>query len=410
MHWCIGLHRKIVGIKYPNNMSEISHLSADSLFVRVPQPEAHVVDSFFDVERVKSASYDELIDTTYFVLNSELLTLAEALCIWEIRLTLILFNDQLSVAKKEAINLNNALYLQENPNTPPPPLSRSVLPLGGSAVSLNDASSRNSDSSGRKERGGVIYPLPKNNNGQVGYLLLILLLRLKSIPNLALVNELYKFCYQVRLKGSSSEAAKVQAKLTGLSYEIIMVLTVTRNFFTLLSFLESLRQDISARSRKLGPDPQYEKYHSNVTLMWITMNLLVRAKDRSYEELREASKEFEKEFTGLASQSLDFFSHVVRNISPVIGGTPKNPLAQSCITLEELVELISKNKITGRIICCTLATWELSNIYLTKLTTEDETSTLQVEVLANGESKLDSVYASIMARWGENVHKVYGLE
>lgn len=384
----------------------MDYLSADSIFVLIPEAVVPA-ESFYDSDFLSQASYSDLVHSTYAVLKENQLAVKEALKVWEIRLTLLLFNNQLSVAKKEAINLNNALYLQENPNATPPVSYRPSALTNSSGVSITEASLT---SGGRRERSSsanLIYPLPKNNEGLIEYPLVVMLLRLRSVPNLALVNELYKLCYQIRLKGTSSEATKVQAKLISLSYEIIMVLTITRNYFTLLSYLDSLRHDVLAKVS----ETQYGEYYSNLTLMWIIINLLIRSRDKTTEEMVEISKEFQKDFdTYVQPETLHCLTHVLQTITPVIGSGDAAVGSEESVTLETIAEQISKKTITARIICCTLATWELSNVHTTELSQENGKVSLVVDAPATGDSKVDPVYSNVMSRWGENIHKVYGIE
>lgn len=388
-------------------MAEIDYLISDSLFAHVPQTNAATIDQFYDLEYVRSASNQELIDCTYYLLRSGQLTIEETLKVWEIRLTLTLFNDQLPLAKREAVNLNNALYIHENPNTQPPPNTSRV----GSNLSANESASLAAHSRAALLN-NVVYPLPKNNNGQIGYRLLLMILRLKSIPNLILVNELYKLCYQMRLKGTSSEAIKVQAKLTNLSYEVIMVLTITRNYFTLISFLNSLRHDVRVKIELAEKGSHNERYHSNVCLLHVIISLLVWTKGKSKTELDQVPKDVTELFNQVDETSLVTLKHVLQTVPSVVGGLdPGNAIKLSeTLTLPKLVEMVWDKKISARVLCCTLATWELSNVHHTELVEEDGKSRLIVETIGDKKSKLDHVYGEIMPRWGQYINKVYGLE
>lgn len=378
-------------------MADTDYLTADSLFAQIPQGSDANIEHFYDPDYVRSASNDQLIDCTYYVLKSGHLTVEEALKVWELRLTLTLFNDQLQLAKREAISLNTALYLRENPNAQPPPASRI-----NSNSSLTDA--------GAQSPQAFIYPLPKNNNGLIEYRLLLMILRLKSVPNLILVNELYKMCYQVRLKGTSSEAVKVQAKLTNLSYEVIMVLTITRNYFTLLSFLVSLRHDITIKSD--GKSSHDKMFYSNICLLQVIITLVVWTKDKAKHELANVPKDVIDLFALVADTSIVLLKHVLLCVSPVVGGVDLHEAAQpdQMLSLAEITELVWSKKILARTICCTLATWELSNVFRTELVEEEGNTRLVVEAVATLDSNLEKVYGEIIPRWGENIHKVYGIE
>lgn len=363
----------------------MSDLSAETLFVQLPQPEAEPID-FFNIDQISAAPLPVLIDGTYHALHSATST-KDALLLWEIRLVLLLFNNQLPVAKKEAINLNNTLYLLENANAP--------KPVG---ASLDDI---------RTAQQSVIYPLPKNNDGEISFLLLILIMRLKSFPNLALVNELYKLCYQLRLRGTISEASTVQSKLMKLSYEVVLVLAITRNYLTLLSFLDSLRSDI-----KLAKSPDNEEasrtYYSNVTLVWLIVNILVHAKEKSGPELLDAiTSAFESTYSEIEDSSWQSLKYVLQTFPPTTTGT--STCSEVDLSLPALVELVSSSTLSTRIICCTLAVWELDLSYTTTLENKDGKMSFSVSAPL-GEAGVEAVYGNVMSRWGEYVHKVFGIE
>lgn len=383
-------------------MADTDYLTKDALFAQIPQDSDATIEHFYDPEYTTSASNQQLIDCTYDVLKNGQLTMEETLKVWELRLTLTLFNDQLHLAKREAIALNNALYMRENPNAQPPPPSRIH-----SNSSLSDTSSQT-----RAPPLTFVFPLPKNNNGLIGYRLLLMILRLKSVPNLILVNELYKMCYQMRLKGASSEAVKVQAKLTNLSYEVIMVLTITRNYFTLLSFLASLRHDIGIKSEFEGRASHDKMFYSNVCLLQVLTTLMVWSKEKSKEEFDQLPQDVVDIFTLVEDTSLVLLKHVLLCVPPVVGGADlhDNLETGAMPTLAEIADLVWNKKILARTICCTLATWELSNVFRTELVEEEGQLRLVVEVVPLLDSKLEQVYAIIMPRWGKYINKVYGIE
>lgn len=386
-------------------MADTSHLCSDSLFSQIPQGNDDTSDLFYDVEYVRSASNQQLIDCTYRQLKSGDLSVEEALKVWEIRLTLTLFNDQLQQAKREAVCLNNALYTFENPNAPPLTASRM-----GSSTSLSDSTSASRGTP--HQYTNVVYPLPKNNDGSIEYRLLLIILRLKSVPNLILVNELYKICYQMRLKGSSSEAIKLQAKLTNLSYEVIMVLTITRNYSTLLSFLNSLRRDVRAKCNNADNGSHNERYLSNVSLIQVLITLFVWTKNKSHEELSDLPPEIAATFELVDETSLASLKHVLQSFSSVVGGPQLDHQIKLSdpLSLSKIAELVYNKQLSARTICCTLATWELSNVFRTELVEDNGKSQLMVETVDEQKSKLDIVYGEIMKRWGRYFNKVYGIE
>lgn len=171
-----------------------TYLTKDSLFLKLPtEPTTNSItlkDLYNDLS-ANPISYDSIINKTYYLLKSSLssspsseLTVQTCLKLWQIRLTCHLFNNNLNYAKKELINLNNSLYLNENHNISP--------------------SSLNTISGGANGNNNLLYPLPKNNLMIIDYKLLILLMRLKNFPNLNLTNELYKLIWQIRLKSNNS--------------------------------------------------------------------------------------------------------------------------------------------------------------------------------------------------------------
>lgn len=380
-------------------MADISHLTSSSLFSQVPKGNDATIEQFYDIENVKSASVQQLIDCTYLILKNGQLSVQETLKVWEIRLTLTLFNDQLPLAKREAVSLNNALYTLENPNAPP-------FTRMSSGNSVTDSNSRT-----LHQFSNVVYPLPKNNNGVIEYRLLLLILRLKSVPNLILVNELYKICYQMRLKGTSSEAIKLQAKLTNLSYEVIVVLVITRNYSTLLSFLISLRRDIGAKEDASEKGSYNERYNSNVCLIQVIVTLLMWTNSKREEDLADLPEDLVATFDLVDETSLVLLKHVLQSFGPVVGGPePERIEISENLPLSKLAHLVWSKQLSARIICCTLATWELSNVFRTELIEENGKSQLVVEVAEEPQTKLDQVYGEIMKQWGYYFNKVYGME
>lgn len=386
-------------------MADNGHLVSEFLFAQTPQTGEESTDRFYETEFVRSASNQDLIDLTYHILRNGNLTVDETLKLWEIRLTLTLFNDQLALARKEAVNLNNALYIRENPNAPPPSQSRM-----NSSQSLNEAG-QNAQTSGPIPA-NVVYPLPKNNDGQIGYNLLLIILRLKSVPNLILVNEIYKICYQMRLKGTSSEAAALLAKLTNLSYEVIMVLLITRNSFTLISFLDSLRQDVQTKIDNADNSSHSKRLYSNVCLLEVLVTLMVWAKSTIEAKEQSVPPQVTDLFGKVDEVSLASLKFVLQNVHSTVGGpeSEDSKITMESLTLAKLAQLVKDKTISLRTVCCTLATWELSNVYQTELDEDEGKLRLVVEALGEPKSKLDRVYAEIIPRWGQYVNKVYGLE
>lgn len=354
-----------------------THLTNDKLFVR--QPESAAGSLFFDLLYVNTAPLLELIDATYHVLAEGTLPLGDVYKVWEIRLTLLLFDSQLYVAKREAVNLNNAVYLNETPDSGP-----------------------DSPNAGRL---GAVMPLPKNNDGAIGYLLLLLLLRLKTVPNLGLVNEMYKVCYQTRLRGSVEQKDEVQSRLISLSYEIISILAITKNFQTLLAFLSSLRGDLRIKcqeSERLRLE--FEEVSSNCELVWFIAKIMLRRSASL--SLDDFVTLHQKDFSEIRASSFMALTFVMKTIAPNVGGdkTAIDAIPKQ-FDLQSVVSLIEQDQISMRTLCCMLSVWDLTATYITELTGDS----LRV-TLSSGNAPIDQVFDYVMAQWGNHVNKLYGME
>lgn len=378
----------------------------DSLLSRLPQNPNIDSSLLLDAEALKEASFSDIIDSTASAFKEGNLSTEEALSLWELRLVLLLFDNQLLAAKSEAIDLNNLLYLHENPTassslkttTAASIAERPLLLQTGSASSLNLRSEQNS----------WVFPLPKDNDEILSHSLLLLILRLKSVPNLSLVNELYKLCYQFRLKGSTEKAESLQRNLLSLAYEIIMVLTVTRNHATLISYLQSLRYDIRAR-KESGSGSFYEPFELNVKLMWIITSLHLRIKNSA--ALEPVLGSLKEDFDSLDSYTLQSITHVLQTYTPLVGGNSELVLQENeQLDLDKLVELAKENKISGRIICCTLAAFELQNVHGAHFAAENERPQLVLAPNCGPESKYNVAYNFVMGRWTDYLNKVYAVE
>ncbi|KAF3992456.1 hypothetical protein FT663_00736 [Candidozyma haemuli var. vulneris] len=378
-------------------------LTEENLFVLRPQNPDVSEETVFDQELLDKASNQDLLSCTYTLLKGQKLSKAEALTLWELRLVLLMFGNQLAAARREAVNLNNALYLSENPTAAPPQQS---IPRPQIGRSDSTASRRSGSSPGPNAPGNVVYPFPKNNDGAIGFSLLSLILRLKSAPNLSLVNELYKLCYQLRLKGSSGEEAEIQRNLISLSYEIIMALMITRNFYTLLSFVESLEAGVKARED--SSSEEYLHYSSNVSLTIVLANMIIRQSegidDFDVAELRQR-------FENLDQFTLDCFVNVLRKYSPMVGesGGPSVGSDED-VDYDKLLELVKQGKLTGRIVCSTLASFELGNMYRAEFQEVDKDKRLAANPAPHTGTRFENVYTKVMSQWGNYIEKVYGLE
>lgn len=368
-------------------MTSTSYLTLQSLFVDLPVDTDRETDSFFDEEYVASAQYSDLIDTTYQLITTGGIELEkDILILWEMRLTLLLFDGRLSTAKLEAVNLNNALFFHENPTSSS--TGRPGAIVEGPSPAAN-------------------FPLPKNNAGLISYLLLMLVLRLKSAPNLALVNELYKLCYQVRLKGVPVESMMVQKKLFNLSYEIISILVTARHHLTLLSFLQSLKRDSRLRIVSSCENGQlYDTFLSNISIIWIYAQLVIRRGKGTDENLSEYGLRFEKEWSSIKESTKKAFIEAVSLFSP----SEKHPLIgldPLTFLVTEFADLVSSDIISTRIISSTLAAWDLLNSPFSRPSSNKEVSVVEGE---KHSTSLEKVYAALMEKWPQYADKVYGME
>ncbi|ABN66602.2 hypothetical protein PICST_59570 [Scheffersomyces stipitis CBS 6054] len=406
------------------------HLSQDSLFVCPPtSPPSSNTSILHLVKSLQSESigpnYASLLDQTYHLIRHPGFSQSQLLRLWHLRLVLHLFNNRLNYAKKEAINLNNALYLHENNNAVPP---------NSASLATSDSASTTASATTNVSRLNTnnltpIYPLPKNNWALIDYDLLILLLRLKSLPNLNLINEIYKLNYQLRLKSSS----ELKHKLINLSYDIVVVLLITKNYLSLLNYLINLRQELKLLP---NPDEHYQQYLSNVTLLIIIVETLVlnlRRKstpDTNVEELviPKYKDSYESEVQPFTKNSL---LHSMQTLQPTIPSQDseitETPAAsvyvKQDITLEELVDSVINGSVTTRIICSTLGLWELCNIFphfklessedgKLQFLSRKEKSDVSEEQLQefDHDQLLDLAYADLNNHWYKYIYKIYGLE
>lgn len=379
-------------------MSDNSFLRKENLFARIPPTSTSLkitINDFLHLLK-NSNSYLQLIDYSYYLIVNPTFDVKQVLKLWEIRLLLLLFNNQINLAKKEAINLNNALYNHENNQ-----------PAGGL---LNEVNKMNNDNALMP-----IYPLPKNNNGLIEYNLLILLLRLKSIPNLGLVNELYKLCYQLRLTKTSDE--EIQLKLINLSYEIVVVLTITKNFLTLLSFIESILHDLSVQEKFGELTETYLNYKSNVTLIYVIINIINdnRLGKLTPNNLSKVTKKYEMNFKNINQNSINCLYRVLKTVSPIIHEDVQlleaiEKLEIGDLGLSKVIGFIRNGELTGRTICSILGLWDLSNSFDCELTESLFVVNVNEECDDTTNGKIGLAYRLVTKNWNKLIYKVYGLE
>lgn len=390
-------------------------LSRDALFTSIPQQvlesSALSIEDLLRGLKTKM-DYSKLADMTYWLLKKRDISLRDQLKLWEIRLTLHLFNDRLSLAKKEAISLNNVLYLQENSNA-----SSGIRRQRGSNEGYSSPASSSSLLGLGPAVGQPIYPLPKNNNGNIDHSLLICLLRLKSIPNLNLVTELYKLCYQLRLRYSPLIEAQEQLalKLTNLSYDIITILLITKNLLTLINFLGSIRFEIKTNynDEALENSVSTLRYLSNVTVLSIIVEAMIAGKTMPHEALMLIIEEkYQTDYDNhVLNFSIQSIAYVLTKISPNISqdSVPLDSLPE--LNLASIVRLVVSGAISVRILCCTLGLWDLTNIFHFGISLEED----KIFLLPPKDDTpimppVDECRMVLMDNWRLHINKVYGLE
>ncbi|ODV79765.1 uncharacterized protein CANTADRAFT_48489 [Suhomyces tanzawaensis NRRL Y-17324] len=369
-------------------MSDPSPICTPTLFLKVPGSPVETSLQEFNKELGESTDFDDLVDKTYALLTQHQLNIQEALAVWETRLTLHLFNNQLSYAKKEAINLNNALYLQENPNPAPLP--------GGNRSRGNSVGSSTPPLQ-------PIYPLPKNKAATIEYDLLVLLLRLKSIPNMNLINELYKLNFQMRLKSDLDEDV-LRMKLINLSYDIMVILSVTKNHATLLNYLHGLRLELERIESKRAASAKsdaYSTYLSNVILVQIIIESIVHKQKKTPSLELIIAAQYGELFKRINEETKRSLIYVLRHILPTITENQMVAYDKSELSLDDLIGLVAEDKISVRIICSMLGLWDLSNNYGFQLSGETEISYGPVGT---------SLTNQVTNNWYKYINKVYGLE
>ncbi|GEQ69518.1 hypothetical protein JCM33374_g3190 [Metschnikowia sp. JCM 33374] len=404
-------------------------LRQETLFALSPQC-SQAPGDLCNQQYVDKATLAQLLDSTYFVIRGDTLgSAADILMVWEVRLSLLLFTDQLGAAKREAVALNNALYLHENPGAARPANPALVKPQGpGNGPGPGPASVSVS--------APPVYPLPTNNDGAISDSLLSLVLSLKSGPSMARVNEIYRLCYQKRLKGDSvrvngapndvpslahpnhSNPTGLQASLMALSYGVIAVLFVSRNYATLDSFLVSLRHDLKA-------DPSNGAYHSNVTLMWLLAKIYMRRASGTVDST-EASvwgPLYDENLGEIAVETWTALTFVTSKVGAQLGGSVF-PIVVSpeTVSVAQLADLVAQDRISVRTVCCLLALWSLAATNHTNLS-QDEFTIIPDQGHHSGDtaagtsgdssdnmSGVGYVTRYIRSRWGDFYNKLYGLE
>ena len=384
---------------------EVTHsLVEEQLFLKKPSNvEVRISIEQFCKDFNEKVGYDFAADLTYSVLKNEHLTKQEILTIWEIRLTLHLFADNLTCARKEAINVNNALYLLENRENKPRSLAEGI------AGSFKDR---------RRTTPPLlpIYPLPKNEEGDINWSLIILMFRLKSIPSTSVINELHRLCYRNREIAQNEEASSdIRLRLINLSYDLVIILVVSRSYLQLICYLESLMFELHLQKKQGEVSPKYQDYLSNIVLLWgIILSLVHYRKGSDEETVLQMIKDkcgpiYELDVT---AQSVHSLLYVLTTIKPSVSPEDERsslPASVTISSLSDIVNLVYRGRITTRIICSMLGLWDIQNTFAYILTNSGSFNLIR-QPTTPAQEGLDGVYDIMSSMWGKHINKVYGLE
>ena len=106
-----------------------------------------------------------------------------------------------------------------------------------------------------------------------------------------LINELYKLIYQLRLKrndniNNDQISLLLVKNLQNLSYDNIVILTLTKNYLTLINFLSNLIQELKrikdSEDKKQNMANSFDcDYYSNINLIYLIINLIVHHKNHN---------------------------------------------------------------------------------------------------------------------------------
>lgn len=371
----------------------MDHISSIDLFVHPPSTTIPP-DKIKDFSYISSAARTDLIDLTHSVITAAVFPAPQTLRVWELRLTLLIFEGKLAVAKQEGINLNRSIYLHENPDHPK------------YNQSLAQTSARGGNGAPAPPHA---FPLPRNNEKIIPHLLLLLLLRLKSTPSMGTVNECYRVCYQLRLRGLAAESTNLQKKLMQLVYLIIVELIITKNTPTLVSYLESLvaglQKQIETQKTEFA-----ERYLASIRIVEFLAHGLVilrNTKDTTVQDVQfEALRPEFALVMETAPNSLEALRFSLNSWAPFVGGpAPEDQLKPEDLNFEAVVSMLRSGRISTRIICCTLAVWDLDASFNAQIV--DGRVIVQVDKTG---MELDDVYVHVMAQWAGNVNRVFCIE
>lgn len=350
-------------------MASLGHAA---LFVKAPEaaPEKVPADTLVAelLAALQPLAAERAADATYRLLQTQL-PQAAALQVWEVRLAALVLGGRLGWAKREAVNLNNELYVSENgePAAPAAP-------------------------------GDAVYPLPRNNDLSILPTLMVLLLRLKLIPNLTLVNELYKLTYQMRLRARGARRQCLARQLRGLSYSVVAVLTVTKQYPTLINFGEALLRE--------GDDAQYRQNLALVVLL-TKLTLHMRQVRLRGEADDTVVRRYAALYDTVGAVALGTLAQVLARYgdAPAASAAPAASMASTApaapaapLSLARLVQLVRDAAISNRIVCCMVASWELRETFGERVAP------------VTPETDISACYEALVPQWFDNLHRVYCVE
>lgn len=374
------------------NINDSTFLKDDRLFAIIPSDRVHNNDASVASmlkECQKESNFTKLIDLTYLLLQNNDSSIEDKLKVWEARLSLHLFNNNLSYAKSEAVQLNNALYLKENNNHPPnqPSPKMPIVQHNHPKQIVHTVA--------------PVYPLPKNNDAAIEHTLLTLILRLKSSPNINLVNDLYKLCYQLRLKSSTySDKNLLLSRIINLSYNVMAVLLKSRNYLTLLNYIKSMRHDLKLQEKNDNISEKYKQCLSNISLMLIsvTAHMLIEQKTPFEKVSSFVANEYESMFkSDINEATLTAFRDSAKKLRVDVSVGNGSP------TLIDILRTLQDPNQSFSILTSTLGIWDVYNVLGPKATAAEP----NIEESSSG--KINSLYDHVLFLWKTYPDKVFDL-
>lgn len=374
------------------NVNDSTFLRDERLFAIIPSDSVNKNDTSVASmlkECQKESNFQKLIDLTYSLLQNHDSSIGDKLKVWEARLSLHLFNNNISYAKSEAIQLNNALFLRENNNHPPnqPSPKMPIVQHNHPKQIVHTVV--------------PVYSLPKNNDGAIEHTLLTLILRLKSSPNMNLINDLYKLCYQLRLKSSTyNDKSLLLSRIINLSYNVMAILLKSRNYLTLLNYIKSMRHDLKLQEKNGHISDKYKQCLSNISLMLIlvTAHMLIEQKIPFEKVSSFVAGEYESMFESEINEAtLTTFENSAKKLQVDDFASSDSP------GLRDILRILQDPNQSFSILTSTLGIWDVYNVLSHKATN----SVPVAEESSN--SKINTIYTHVLSLWESYPDKVFDL-